>query len=274
VALSTFSWPNSVNWFERTASSLAPKLIEGALDVLGALLILVAGIVAARSLASLTSRLLARSPQIDPTVRTFAASGIRYLTIAVTLLAVLGKFGVQTASLVALIGAAGLAIGLALQGALSDVAAGVVLLIVRPFRVGHFVQAANLEGSVQAVTLFTTELTTLDNRKIIIPNSKVWGVPIINYSALGTRRLDLPLRLTPQTALETTLASLEAVLHAQAVVLAEPAPRVEVKNLTNAVELIASAWVRPEHIATARTELYIALKAKLDAQGLTLHTAP
>jgi small conductance mechanosensitive channel len=260
------------SWIEATLGAFAPRLVAGGLDFLGAVLILIAGIIVARSLSSLTNRLLARSPQIDPTIRTFAASAIRYLVFAITLLAVLGKFGVQTASLVAVIGAAGLAIGLALQGALSDVAAGVVLLIVRPFRVGDFVQAANLEGSVQAVTLFTTELTTPDNRKIIIPNSKVWGVPIVNYSALGMRRLDLVIRLQVQTSIEPAIACLQKSLDGIACVLSEPAPRVDVKSLTHCIELVAGVWVALKSLPDAHTQLYIALKNSLDAQGFVLYT--
>lgn len=129
--------------------------------------------------------------KLDDTLFVFAGSIVKYAIIAITVIAVLARFGVQTTSLVAVVGAAGLAIGLALQGTLSNVAAGVMLMLFRPFKIGQFIEAAGHSGTVKEITLFTTELATPDNVQIIVPNGAIWSGSIVNYSHHDTRRVDL-----------------------------------------------------------------------------------
>ncbi len=152
------------------------------LSVLGALFILVIGWIAAGRLGRLVVRVTGRAGRIDPTLQSFFASLVRYGVLAFTIIAVLNQFGVQTASLIAVLGAAGLAIGLALQGTLAHVAAGVMLLIFRPFRLGDDIEAAGLSGRVRSMSLFTTELITPDNVQILIPNGQLWDKPIKNMT--------------------------------------------------------------------------------------------
>ena len=157
-------------------SSLLPLIVSNTLNALSAILILLIGLWLSSRADRLVVRMLQRAPHIDPMLQSFFGSISRYLVLTVTVLAVLSEFGIQTTSLVAILGAASLAVGLALQGTLSNLAAGVMLLIFRPFRIGHKVQigAASI-GTVKELTLFWTELITDDKVQVIVPNSGVWG---------------------------------------------------------------------------------------------------
>ena len=160
------------------------------LKVLGALVVLWVGRVAARATRKMIVRLMERGAA-DTTLTSFVASMGYYLVLAFVIIAVLGMVGVQTASMVAVLGAAGLAVGLALQGTLSHFAAGVMLLAFRPFRVGEYIEAGGSAGTVQSIGLFATTLNTADNVQIVIPNSVIYGGAIKNYAANDTRRNDL-----------------------------------------------------------------------------------
>jgi small conductance mechanosensitive channel len=152
------------------------------LSALGAIVILLIGLSLSGKADQLVVRVLSRTPHFDPTLKSFFGSLARYLILTVTLLAVLSQFGTQTTSLVAVIGAASLAVRLALQGTLSNLAAGIMLLIFRPFRVGHKVQVGGSVGMVKELSLFWTELVTDDKVQIIVPNGGVWGRPLRNFS--------------------------------------------------------------------------------------------
>lgn len=180
--MSDLSWTHLLNG----AEALLPLIVQHALSVLGALVILIVGYWLSGKAESLVDRAFESAPHFDPMLRSFFGSLARYSVLALTVLAVLAQFGVQTASVVAVLGAAGLAIGLALQGTLSHLAAGVMLLIFRPFRVGDKVQVGGMTGTVKTVTLFWTELTTDDNIQIIVPNAGIWGQPLRNYTVYGT----------------------------------------------------------------------------------------
>jgi small conductance mechanosensitive channel len=162
---------------EQSATNAADQVVslitEYGLDIIGALVIFFIGWIAAKWAYSVVSKALSKSEKIDQMLRGFFASLAKYLVLIFTVLMVLSQFGVQTASLIAVLGAAGLAIGLALQGTLSNVAAGVMILIFRPFKIGDYVEVAGHAGTIKAVTLFITELSTSDNVQIIVPNSQI-----------------------------------------------------------------------------------------------------
>ena len=162
--------------------AVLPLIVTNALSALGAIVILLIGLWLSGKADQLVVRVLSRTPHFDPTLKSFFGSLARYLILTVTLLAVLSQFGIQTTSLVAVIGAASLAVGLALQGTLSNLAAGIMLLIFRPFRVGHKVQVGSSVGTVKELSLFWTELVTDDKVQIIVPNGGVWGQPLRNFS--------------------------------------------------------------------------------------------
>ncbi|MEK9900436.1 MAG: mechanosensitive ion channel domain-containing protein, partial [Rhodospirillaceae bacterium] len=161
------------------------------LNVIGALAIIVIGFIAAGWARRALERALSRSGHVDATIVRFFGSLLRYAIIAFVVIAALQRFGVEATSLVAVFGAAGLAIGLALQGTLSNAAAGVMLLMFRPFKIGDFIDAGGQSGTVKEVGLFTTEMATPDNVKIIVPNGAIWGQAIKNFSGNPTRRVDV-----------------------------------------------------------------------------------
>ena len=167
------------------------SVINGALTVIGGILTLIFGLMIAGRLARLMRSSLLRISRIDKTLVPVAASVIRYAIIIITVIVMLGQFGVQTTSIIAILGAAGLAIGLALQGTLSNVAAGVMLLILRPFESGDWIETNGISGTVKEIGLFTTHIDTFDNIYISVPNSTIWSATIINHAKHKKRRLDL-----------------------------------------------------------------------------------
>src|SRR5262244_2859351 len=172
-------------------SALLPLIVSNALNALGAIVILLIGLWLSGKADMLIVRMLRRTPHIDPMLQSFFGSLARYLVLTITALAVLSEFGIQTASLVAVLGAASLAIGLALQGTLSNLAAGVMLLLFRPFRIGHKVQiGGSSAGTVNELSLFWTELVTDDKVQVIVPNSGVWGQPLRNFSIYPTPHIE------------------------------------------------------------------------------------
>lgn len=241
------------------------------LDVVGALAILLVGLMVSGWAQRATDRALSRFPRFDRTLRSFFASIARYLVIIVTILAVLGQFGVQTASLIAVLGAAGLAIGLALQGTLSNVAAGVMLLIFRPFRVGEYIEAGGQAGTVDSLTLFVTELNTPDNVRIIVPNAQIWGSAIKNFSTNSKRRLDLVIGIAYKDDINKAMASIRSVIEAEARANADPAPLVAVSELSDSsVNLLVRVWCNASDFFPLRFALTKAIKERLDADGITI----
>ncbi len=160
-------------------------------QIIGATLILILGFYISKKLGTITKKNLERFEKLDPLIVPILGNIVRYGIIILTIIAVLGQFGVQTTSIIAVIGAAGLAIGLALQGTLSNVAAGVMLLLLRPFSKGDWVETSQISGIIKEVGLFTTIINTFDNVFVSIPNSNIWNSVILNHSHNHTRRIDL-----------------------------------------------------------------------------------
>ncbi|AFK55145.1 mechanosensitive ion channel family protein [Tistrella mobilis] len=212
-------------------AALSTLAVTYGMAVLGAIAILIGGWLIAGWLEKGVDRSLGRVSHMDPTLRPFIASLVRYGILVLTVIIVLGQFGVQTASIIAILGAAGLAIGLALQGTLSNVAAGIMLLFLRPFRIGDFIDAGGRAGSVINVNLFTTELKMADGVFMSLPNSQVWGQPITNYARNPIRRMDIVVGIAYDDDIDTAIEALSAVLAADERVLKDPAPQVMVTNL-------------------------------------------
>jgi small conductance mechanosensitive channel len=204
-----------------------PLLVPAATRVIGAIVIFIAGIWISGRSEYFASKLLSRLKHFDQMLRDFIANMVRYFVLMVTGLTVLSQFGVQTTSLVAVIGAASLAIGLALQGTLSNLAAGVMLLIFRPFRLAHHVQVGGNDGTVKELTLFWTEVITADNVQIIVPNSQVWGAAIKNLSTYTTPASLVVVRF-PVTEVELASAKkrIQEIMAFTSGVAATPAPLV------------------------------------------------
>lgn len=246
----------------------ADKAGDLAVSLVVAAIILAVTLWAAGAGARLIRRMIARARGggADATLLTFAGSLVRYVILAVGLIAVLQQLGVQTTSIIAVFGAASLAVGLALQGALSNVAAGVMILLFRPYRVGDLIEVAGRVGRVEALDLFATELATPDNVKVLVPNSKVFGDVITNFSAHGKRRVDVLFKVDLKRDVQAVLAGLEARAGADPRVLKDPVPTVEVLNMTEVyVEAAIRAWAAKEDHAAVKSDLM--LSARLLAEG-------
>jgi small conductance mechanosensitive channel len=259
---------------EKTSQELLDTLIglvsAWGLSVLGAIAVLVVGRMVARALRSGVTRGLVRS-KLDETLVPFLSGIVYYLALAVVLIAVLGLFGIETTSLVAVLGAAGLAIGLALQGTLSNFSAGVMLLGFRPFRKGDVVEVAGQKGKVNEVGIFTTVLDTPDNVRIIVPNSAIYGATITNYSAYDTRRNDLVIGVGYGDDLATAESVIRRVIGSDSRVLKEPEPLIAVSNLgDSAVDFVVRPWCTADDYWGLRFDLTRRLKEELEAAGCSI----
>lgn len=241
------------------------------LDALGAIVILVLGWIAAGWAGRATTRMLGRSKRIDLTLQRFFSSLVRYAVIVFAVLATLQQFGIQTTSLLAVLGAAGLAIGLALQGTLSNVAAGVMLLIFRPFRVDDVIEAGSVAGTVVYLGLFTTELRTADGIFIVVPNSELWGSSLKNFSRNPTRRIQIVLGIDYGDSIETAMQMINSVIENEPRRLADPEPQVVVGELADSsINIYVRVWVNTSDYWNVYFDMLRTLKESADAAGLTI----
>ena len=240
------------------------------LQIIGAILIFLLGRWIAKLLKGVVRRLMEKS-KADPTLVLFVANLTYAALMVFIVIAVLGKLGVQTGSFIAVIGAAGLAVGLALQGSLANFAAGVLLLIFRPFKAGDLVETAGVLGIVEEIGIFTTTLKTLDNKSVIIPNAKVTGDNITNYSAKPIRRVDLLIGVSYDADLKKTKQVISDILAADERVLKDPKPTVAVSELADSsVNLVVRPWTQTENYWDVYFDTTQAVKERLDAEGIVI----
>jgi small conductance mechanosensitive channel len=251
---------NSLGWFQTNL-----------LNILFVAVIAVAAFWVANLVKKIIIKMGASHASLDETLFHFLGSIARYAVMIFAGLVILDRFGVETTSLVAIIGAAGLAVGLALQGTLSSLAAGVMLILFRPFKVGDFVEAAGTFGKVDAITLFTTDMVTFDNQHIIIPNSEVWGSKITNHSHHPVRGVDMVASVAYGSDITKVKASIAKVLKANAHVLAEPAAFVEVETLnTSSVDLLVRPFVNGENYFDVKYALPQAIYEQFTKDGIEI----
>jgi small conductance mechanosensitive channel len=240
------------------ADALLPLLVSNAISVVGAIVILLLGIWLAGRAHGLVARALGRTRHFDAMLKGFFGSIARYLVLTVTVLAVLAQFGIQTTSLIAVIGAAGLAVGLALQGTLSNLAAGIMLLICRPFRVDHKVQIGSNIGTVRELSLFWTELMTDDKVQVIVPNAGVWGQPLRNFTTYPASHAgEVRFRIAETTALDPALDGVREIVGKHPRVLANPAPTVLLDRdaTDNALEIVVGFATAEDEVAAVKSDL-------------------
>ena len=207
----------------------------------------------------------------DETLASVLAKVTRIAIMVLTVIIVLGQFGVQTASLVALLGAAGLAIGLALQGTLSNVAAGVMLLVLRPFKLGDVVDIDGINGTVKDIGLFMTQINTPDNVAVLVPNNRIWGAPIRNFAGNKTRRLDLMFSIAYEDDIDKALKIIADLVLADARTLKDPEPVFVVGQLgESSVDLFVRPWVNHGEYWDLRFTLIKAVKQAFDKEGITV----
>ncbi len=241
------------------------------LSVIGAIVILVIGWTVAGMVSRSIRRTSAKSERIDTTLGSFFASLAKYAILTFTVIAVLARFGVETTSFVAVLGALGLAIGLSLQGTLSNVASGVMLIIFRPFKVGDFVDTAGTSGTVKDITLFTTELATPDNVKIIVPNGAVWGDTIKNFSTNTTRRVDFLMGIGYDANIDHAIKTMDDIIKADERVHTDPAPFYAVGELADSsVNIIVRVWANAGDYWAVKFELTKQFKEAFDREGIDI----
>ena len=250
---------------------LRTLLLSGGMDLLAAVLILIVGWTLAGWLSDWTRRTLDRAHRFDETLKPITVSLVRYSVLVVTVLAVLRRFGVETTSIIAIIGAAGLAIGLAIQGALSNVAAGVMLLFLRPFRAGDYIEAAGQGGTVREIGLFTTILLSADLVYISVPNASIFGGTIINYSREPTRRINFNVGIDYSDDIAAAQKIVLGVLENDSRVLKAPKPVTPVGALgASSVEIVVRCWVPNAVYWDTLFDLQKTVKLALDAGGITI----
>jgi len=240
------------------------------LRVVGAVALLIIGRVVAGAIRRGARRVMERAGA-DPTLIPFASSVSYYLVLAFVVIAVLGIFGIPTASFVAVLGAAGLAIGLALQGTLSNFAAGIMLLVFRPFKVGDLVEVGGELGKVVSIGIFTTSMNSLDNKRIIQPNSQVFSGTIVNYNGNDTRRVDMVMGISYTDDIGVAIECIERIVTSHPAVLAEPAPQIAVSNLgDSSVDLVVRPWCAPADYWSVTFDLTRQMKEGLEAVGCSI----
>jgi len=238
--------------------------------VLAALIILVIGRMVAGWARMITRKGLTRG-EVDATLVPFVAKLVYYAVLAVVVIAALNRLGVATTSVVAIFGAAGLAVGLALQGTLANFASGVMLLIFRPFSIGDFVDAGGTAGTVMEIGIFATTLKSPDNIKIIVPNSQISSATISNYNGNDTRRVDLVMGIGYDDNIQTAVDTIRRIVTAHELVLADPEPQIAVSNLgDSSVDLVVRPWCKTEDYWTLRFDLNRSLKEGLEAAGCSI----
>lgn len=253
-------------WFSENEALITEYII----NIAAAIVIMVVGYIASGIFSRAIEHVMEKR-HVDKTISTFTGSIIKYLLLAFVFIAALSRIGVQTASFVAVLGAAGLAIGLALQGSLSNFASGVLIVGFRPFRAGDYVETAGTAGTVKSVQILTTTLTTPDNREVIVPNSSVFSNAITNYSRYDTRRLDLVIGVSYQADLAKTKAVLKEVLAQESRLLHDQPTTVGVLELADSsINFAVRPWVTTSDYWPVRFDLLENIKNALDAAGIEI----
>jgi small conductance mechanosensitive channel len=260
----------SLDAVAKVGQTVKDLLLLYGMQVIGAIAIYVIGKWLARIISKVVMRALTKA-KVDPTLVPFIENLVYVAIMVFVVIAALAAFGVQTASIVAVLGAAGLAVGLALQGSLANFASGVLLLVFKPFKVGDFIEAGGTKGSVKAIHIFNTILTSPDNVRIIVPNGQITGGNISNYTANDTRRIDLVASVSYDDDLQKAKRVIESVLAAEPRILAEPAPQVAVSELADSsVDFIVRPWVKTSEYWAVRFDLTAKLKVAFDENGITV----
>jgi small conductance mechanosensitive channel len=255
---------------EQLATKAQTLATEFGVDLIAAIAIFIIGRWIANLVTKAIRRLMERA-DVEPTLVKFLTNIIRTLLLVFVILAAISQLGVQTTSLIAVLGAAGLAVGLALQGSLSNFAAGVLIIIFRPYKVGDYIEAAGTAGTVDEVQIFTTVLKTPDNKKIIVPNSQITGDTITNYSAHDTRRVDFTFGIGYGDDIDKAKKIIEDVLTSDERVLKDPAPQIVVSELADSsVNIVARPWAAAADYWGLKFDVTETVKKRFDAEGVSI----
>jgi len=256
------------------SSNLLSKVYElltvYGLRVIAAIIILIVGRWVALGVARLIKRVMLKG-QADATLVSFVRNLSYVVLLAFVIIAALNQLGIQTASFIAIIGAAGLAIGLALQGSLANFAAGVLMLIFKPFKVGDYIEGAGIAGTVEIIEIFTTQLKTPDNKTVIIPNAKITGDNITNYTVKGTRRVDLVFGIGYGDDIDKARSIIKGIIDVDDRVIKDPEPMIVVSELgDSSVNFAVRAWTSVNDYWSFYFDTTEKVKKQFDAQGINI----
>lgn len=245
-----------------------PYVKTNGINLIAAILIYIIGKWVVRIITNMMRKMLNKS-KMDQTLVTFLANIVYAILLIFVIIAAIGKLGVQTTSLVAIIGAAGLAVGLALQGSLSNFASGVMLILFRPFKVGDVVIAAGTEGKVEEVGIFNTVILTSDNKKVIIPNTPIAGGAITNFSAMPTRRIELSVAVPANSEIAKVRQLLQSIIDADERILKDPAPAIVIEDANpDGIKFGIYPHVKNADMGAVQASLTETIKLKLTEQGI------
>ncbi len=257
-----FTWDEVMTFMKTSA-------LDFGINLLTAIVIFYVGRMVVR-LITRGIRKVMDAQNVDPTLVTFVANLVNMILLVIVVIAAVGALGVQTTSFIAILGAAGLAVGLALQGSLSNFASGVLIIIFRPYKVGDFIEGAGIAGVVLEVQILTTILKTGDNKQIIVPNSQIMGGIITNYSANDTRRVDMVIGVSYDDDLDKTRSVLEELIAAEDRILDDPAPTIAVSELgDSSVNFVVRPWVNTADYWGVMFDLTEAIKKRFDKEGIS-----
>ena len=241
------------------------------MDIAGAFAVLVIGLLLAGIISRWVDRAMTRSSRFEPTVANFLSSLVKYALWALVLVTVLGQFGVQTTSILAALGGMALAVGLALQGTLSNVASGVMILVQKPFKVGEAINAGSVTGTVQQIGLFTTELKQFDGLFVMVPNSELWNQAIVNYNRHPTRRLELVVGIAYGDSMARAREELLKLALTDDRVLDDPEPVTFVSSLDDSsVGVGMRVWCSTPDYLGLSWDMTEAVKARFDDVGISI----
>lgn len=243
--------------------------VDFAVNVVAAIAIFIIGRIIVRIIVGALRRAMQRH-DVEKTLESFICNIVRVALLVLVVITAIAQLGVETTSLIAVFGAAGLAVGLALQGSLSNFAAGVLIVLFRPYKAGDFIEAAGVAGSVEEVQILTTILKTPDNKKVIVPNGQILGDVITNYSAHDTRRLELVIGVSYSDDLDKVKQTLKDLVDADERILDEPACQIALKELADSsVNFVVRPWVRTEDYWSVYFDLTEAVKKRFDNDGIS-----
>jgi small conductance mechanosensitive channel len=250
--------------------SLWELILLYGLKALAAIVILIVGRWVARGLRNLVQRMM-RKADIDLTIVSFVCNLVYVALLAFVVIAALGQLGIQTTSFIAVLGAAGLAVGLALQGSLANFAAGFLLILFRPFCVGDYIEGGGVAGTVEEIQIFTTTLKTPDNKMVIIPNAKITGDNIINWSTKGTRRVDMVFGIGYGDDIDSAKQTMADVVAADDRILKDPKPLIALMELgDSSVNFVVRPWVKIQDYWGGYFDTMEKVKKAFDAKGITI----
>lgn len=255
---------------EQTIKEIQSLVTVYGLQVLGALATLVIGIWIAKWLAKIAGKVL-KKRDVDPTLTKFAVSLVKITLITFVLISAISQVGIETTSFIAVIGAAGLAVGFALQGSLSNFASGVMLIIFKPVKVGDYIKGGGASGSVESVGIFVTTLTTPDNKVVYIPNSSLTGGNIVNYSVKDTRRVDMVFGIGYSDDIDKAKSVIQSLLDGDSRVLKDPAPKIVVSELADSsVNFNVRPWVKRADYWGVYYDMTEQVKKNFDEQNISI----